>query len=568
MSFALNSASFANLVVGVYARYSTEKQNPLSVEDQVRRCREYVAGRGGVVSDAMVFVDRAESGASLVRGGGIEALLAAVNARRIQAVVVEDISRLSRNLGQGAQLFEEMAFRNVRVIAIADGIDTGGNGSHLHVGMKLLLGSAYLHDLSDKTRRGMTGRAHAGFSTGLLPIGYRSEGPPEGAKRVLIDDERAAIVRRIFVEYAGGRGLASIAAVLNADDVLPPRGNGRRGRPGWVASGIRAVLLNAKYIGRWTFNERMYVKVPNTKRRVAQARPKSEVLVSTYPERRIVSDDLWAATQERFRVNSERYGVEKRANDRSSVGRAGKPSTYLLSGLLVCGACGAPMTISGGATDRRYYYCDANRKRGTCANAVSVRESIARSCILRGLRETIASPVAIAYARKRIAERLGEMGRSADSDARDLRAKLAKHEGRMAKLADAIANGAALDSVLGLLSAEEAAAKVVRSRLAETEGLARAPAQLPSPDELLEAAFNLDERLTGDVEGGREAIRRLLHGGNVRLLPTPEGIYIAEAEVLPLGLFLAPASLQAQMQTPASGDRDGRYTIDGCGGRI
>jgi site-specific DNA recombinase len=233
------------------------------------------------------------------------------------------------------------------------GIDTGAHGSHLHVGMKLLIANAHLRDLADKTRRGMLGRAHAGLSTGLLPFGYRSEPSAQG-HRVLNDEERAAVVRRIFTEFAGGRGLASIATVLNAEDTPPPRGNGRRGRPGWVATGVRAILLNEKYAGRWAFNAREYVRPPGSKNSISRPRLSSEVVVHEHPERRIVSADLWEAVQERFAINGERYGVEKRAN-RSSLGRADRPSSYLLSGLLVCADCGAPMTISGGAADRRYY---------------------------------------------------------------------------------------------------------------------------------------------------------------------------------------------------------------------
>lgn len=562
MSSSLNATSLAALVIAIYARYSTEKQNPLSVEDQVRRCREYLGAHHRVtVPDDLVFADRAESGASLVRSGGIERLLVAARSGRIHCVVVEDISRLSRNLAQGATLFEELAFLGVRVIAIADGIDTGSQGAQLHVGMKLLISSAFLRDLADKTRRGMIGRAHAGLSTGLLPFGYRSEPSAQG-HRVLIDNDRAAIVRRIFAEFAAGRGLASIASLLNADEIAPPRGNGRRGRPGWVATGVRAILLNEKYIGRWAFNAREYVKRPGTKQRISRPKPASEVVVHEYPERRIVSDELWSAAQQRFASNRERYGVEKRAS-RSSLGRAGKPSSYLLSGLLVCADCGAPMTATGGAKDRRYYYCDDHRKRGTCSNSLSVKESVARSCILAGLRDTIASPVVLGYARKRIAERLGEVTRGTDGEARDLRAKLAKIEPRIAKLTDAIANGAALDSVLARLAAEESEAKSLRARLIEIESVQKTPIRLPSPDEVLEAVLDLDARLAADVEAGREAIRRLLRGGTIRLRPTPERVYVAEADVLPLTLFLAP-----DVRTPASGDRDGRYTTEICGGRI
>jgi hypothetical protein len=190
-----------------------------------------------------------------------------------------------------------------------------------------------------------------------------------------------------------------------------------------------------------------------------------------------------------------------------------------------------------------------------------VKESIARSCILAGLRETIASPAVLAYARRRIAERLGEMTRTADTEARALRSRLSKVESRIEKLTDAIANGAALESVLSRLASEEGEAKGLRAQLTEVEAVRRTPLRLPSPDGVLEAVLDLNARLAADVEAGREAIRRLLRGGTIRLRPTPERVYVAEADVLPLALFLAP-----DVRTPASGDRDGRYTTEICGG--
>jgi hypothetical protein len=78
------------------------------------------------------------------------------------------------------------------------------------------------------------------------------------------DDERAAIVRRIFGEAAADRTQAAIACRLNADGINAVRGNGARKRQGWVLTGVRAILLNEKHLGTWKSNEREFVKVPGT----------------------------------------------------------------------------------------------------------------------------------------------------------------------------------------------------------------------------------------------------------------------------------------------------------------
>ncbi|MCU0677657.1 MAG: recombinase family protein, partial [Myxococcota bacterium] len=150
--------------VAVYARYSSDRQSEASIEDQVRRCRAFAVDAGAIVDDALVFADYAVSGASLARAG-LEAMLAAVAAGRVDAIVVEDMSRLSRDLADAASVFRRLQFEGVSLLGVADGIDSREKSSKLTFGVRALLADAYLDDLRDKTRRGLEGRHLAGFST-------------------------------------------------------------------------------------------------------------------------------------------------------------------------------------------------------------------------------------------------------------------------------------------------------------------------------------------------------------------------------------------------------------------
>src|SRR4029079_18597639 len=109
--------------VGIYARFSTDLQDERSIEDQVRRCREYVKQQGGNPDSAQVFPDFAQSGASLERPG-FEAMMAAVDAGRIKVIVTEDMSRISRDFADSAQIFKRLQFLKVPLIGVADGIAT------------------------------------------------------------------------------------------------------------------------------------------------------------------------------------------------------------------------------------------------------------------------------------------------------------------------------------------------------------------------------------------------------------------------------------------------------------
>src|SRR5262249_34829927 len=152
----------------------------------------------------------------------------------------------------------------------------------------------------------------------------------------------------------------------------------------------------------------------------------------------IIDEDTWRAVQARLAKIRDHY---TRNPDGSPKGRAvsGKQTRYLLSGLLFCGTCGAPMIIHGGAgpAHRR----PGPTKRGTCPNALSVQEVVARTRILAALRERLLSPDGLAYARKRIAERLGELARTRNAEVEERRKRLERTEARIAGLVKFISEG-------------------------------------------------------------------------------------------------------------------------------
>jgi hypothetical protein len=188
----------------------------------------------------------------------------------------------------------------VRLIGIADGIDTLGNGGDLLYGVKSILSEQYLKDLGDKTSRGLRDRAQIGRVTGALPYGYTSEPAPDGQGKVaVIEAAQAAVVQRIFRMRAAGRSYRDIAKTLNDEGVAPPRGrqkDSRKRRDGWALSGVRSMLQNSKYAGRWTFGARSWKKSPTTGKRVVRP-AESPVVEVSLPALRIVDEETWARVQ-------------------------------------------------------------------------------------------------------------------------------------------------------------------------------------------------------------------------------------------------------------------------------
>src|ERR1017187_4761365 len=107
----------------IYARYSSENQRPESIADQVASCRRFAAERGFEVPDEHVYADEATSG-SLSDRSGLTALRAAAESGQFQVVFVDDLSRLARNTLLMLSVLEELRFNGVRVVSVADGLDT------------------------------------------------------------------------------------------------------------------------------------------------------------------------------------------------------------------------------------------------------------------------------------------------------------------------------------------------------------------------------------------------------------------------------------------------------------
>jgi site-specific DNA recombinase len=560
------SKELLGLRVAVYARFSSEGQREASIEDQLRRCHEFVVSNSGTVREDLTFSDRATSGAGTDRPGYERMMrLVANKPREIDVIVIEDLSRLSRaaaDLFTVQRLFE---FLEVRLIGIADGIDTFAKHSTLTFGLKSLVSTIYINDLRDKTLRGLEGRALAGYATGGVAFGYRlsKESGPDGKSigtKIEINAEHATVLRRIFALYVGGNSFAAIAKTLNAEKVSPPRVFAKNRRVGWKDSTIRAMLHNESYVGRWRYRSSQWRKVPGTNRRVPVRHDSPEAIVSERPELRIVDQELWEATRERLKSVHRFY---TRSADGSPKGRAipGARSAYLFSSLLCCGVCGGKMTIGGGSKDA-YYRCEGHKKRGTCDNAMSVRESVLRAGLLDELRRRLVSDQGLSYARKRLAERLGELTRERDGTLNDERQRLDKLVRHIDQLVDFVADGHGTAAVAEKLRGLERAADAQRSKVAVLERRAETAIRLPSPDELIGIVFELQKRLSGDTTQAREELRRIFRDGKITLLPQPAGFYVARSEILPMVLLTLPPPADSSSEEVG----EGRYPASSCAG--
>ena len=231
----------AILRAALYARYSSENQRKESIEDQLATCRGEAVTRGFAVLEAHVYTDHARSGASQDRPG-LLALLAAAKQRLFDVLLIDDLSRLARDNLYMLITLSELSFHDVRVISVADGLDSADPRSKLVTQFRGIINELALSDLSDRTRRGQHGQKERGYTVGERTYGYRSV----EAGQVRIDKHGRSPARRLQAEGrspAGGYRRPHLRGVRfrcfhRADRPKPQQGRcaDRRAARPWLGS--------------------------------------------------------------------------------------------------------------------------------------------------------------------------------------------------------------------------------------------------------------------------------------------------------------------------------------------
>ena len=554
------NSDLTGLLLASYARYSSDKQRAASVEDQQYRIRKHISENKGVLHSDMEFSDRAESGQVPDRSG-FERLLAFARDGRVQVILMEDVGRLYRGEAGFFPLLAELEYIGVRIIGIADGTDSADPNARLTLGIRGILNAQYVRNLADKTLRGLEGRARHGFSTGGRALGYRSkpvagpDGQPIGF-RLYIDEEEAETVRLIFTEYAAGRSLITVARQLTRLGRPTARKGSKYTRLGWSAGSVRAILHNERYRGRWSFNRRKWVRPPGTGRREPRNKDVSAHVQVNAPELRIVSDELWEQVQKRLAAVRTCYTRDSDGQRKGKI--PGFTTSYPLSGLLVCGVCGAPMVIRG--SDTRIYGCGNFHKGRACTNSRNVRERVVREKVMEAMRKSLTG-TALAYILKRAAQRLDERQAERPNEQKQAEVRVANLRRKAERLAAFIAEGQESSTVTSLLMETEAAIRQAELDLAAVQTRVEEEPTLPSPESIMVAATDLATNCKKDPVRARERLRGVLRDGRIVLDPQPDGTFIARFHLLPLAF--------AQNENAAPKWPQGGVVYDGCcGGRI
>lgn len=393
------------------------------------------------------YVDDGFSGGNFQRPA-FQQMISDMENGEIGIIVTKDLSRLGRNqLHTGLYIEERFPMFGVRYIAINDNVDTDSSESNDLMPFKNLFNEWFIRDTSRKIRAVLKAKAERGERLGTrTPYGYRKD--PD-TKKLIVDEEAAAIVRRIFAMCAGGSGPSQIARILKKEQILTPTmyaytkyGMTHTGldtqRPyHWSGDTVADMLENEIYLGN-TVNMKHSSRSYKDKRRVEHPREECLVFENTHPA--LITREVWDMVQ-RVRKNKRRLTKMEEQNK--------------YSGLVFCADCGSNMVLHRAHTmsaSYNHFTCRTYKKDGEACTGHYIRECVLDEIVLEDLRRVTSA--AREHPEKFAAYIGSKQSAELQREIRRQEKELAAMRKRKAEL-DAIFKKLYEDSVLGRITTEQ-----------------------------------------------------------------------------------------------------------------
>ncbi len=364
-----------------------------------RLCVEQFLGEHKELGDGFQeFIDDGYSGTSMERPA-IRRLLGLVQQGMVKTIIVRDLSRFARNYLEAGHYLEFIfPAHGVRFISINDHYDSGEHGeapAGLDLVIRNLINELYSRDISGKIKSAVDLKKRKGeYVYGIAPFGYKKG---ERKNTIVVDEEAAATVRRIFSLAVEGKTVTEIARLLNREKVPTPSRHLARYRssrykvyPDWTWSSVKNILENRIYTGDTELFKSHVVKIGSDRTKQIP-RELREIIPETHEA--IVSRETYFLALSTIRTKAKAKGV---------------PRQNPLTSKLVCGCCGS--TLSKGKEKNRYWLCQKGRyvDGGDCQK-IRVEETEIRGILLRAIRQQCAlADIRLSEQRKK--------GREADSE--------------------------------------------------------------------------------------------------------------------------------------------------------
>ena len=356
-----------------------------SIKNQKQLLESYAHKNG--YSPIRHFTDDGVSGTTFEREG-FQAMIAEVEAGNVSAVIVKDMSRFGRDYLK-VGFYTEVMFKEkgVRFIAINNGIDSANQQDSDFTPFLNIMNEWYARDASRKIQAVFKSRMQDGKRVSpSVPYGYLRS--PEDKQKLIIDEEPATVVRRIYQMVIEGKGVTAIADILTAEKVLIPSAYAKIHCPEndhskgftnpylWSATAVSYILEKQEYMGHTVLGKTISVSYKTKKRRKAEP---DELMIFKNTHPAIVDEETWHLAQKL------RKTVRKPSYNRPP---------HPLTGLVYCADCGSKMTHRRPSTTKQKthdadaaYICRSYGQRTKDCTMHFIKTSVLWELILTAIRE-------------------------------------------------------------------------------------------------------------------------------------------------------------------------------------
>ena len=352
-----------------------------SISNQKRMLSKYAKEHG--FDNTRFYVDDGYTGTNFNRPGFLK-MLEDMDAGYVSTLIIKDMSRLGRDYLQSGYYTESyFPDRNIRFIAINDGVDSI-NGDNEFIPFRNIMNEMYARDISRKVRSAHRIRGNMGEPLGQPPYGYMKS--PENKKKWIIDPPAAAVVRKIFRLFLEGKGIDTIARMMQEDGHLnctaywQSKGIGRGGKKvqpnpyKWKCSTISGILQRQEYCGD-IINFKTTSRSFKNRRRIDNA-----------PEDRVIFKDVHEPiiSREDFEIVQKLAGNVKRRPPKPENG-----DKNIFCDLLYCADCGKKLWYHTNTNNSNIHYFSCSNYvkdyRGTCPTRHYIRVEGVEQVVLREL---------------------------------------------------------------------------------------------------------------------------------------------------------------------------------------
>lgn len=368
--FLSENESFTNTdAAALYLRLSKEDIDKInggddseSIKNQRIMLTDEALKRGFMIAD--IYSDDDYSGTDSERPE-FKRLIEDAKLKKFNVVLCKSQSRFTRDMEMAEKYINRIfPLLGIRFISVVDNIDTNIKGNKKARQINALINEWYVEDLSDNIRSVFRAKMQQGqFLGSFAAYGYKRD--ENDRHKIVVDEEAAKIVHKIFDYYCEGYGVKAICNKLYEEQIPTPSEykvdcglNFRTPNFGkykvkclWSETTVKKILKNETYIG--TLIQGREKKLSYKSKKIVAA-PKDEWIIKKNNHEPIISDEQFYKVQELQRLR-------RRYSEKSDKGKQ-----YPLAGKVICKDCGSSMVRSGTKeTGDNYLRCRLSSKTGS-----------------------------------------------------------------------------------------------------------------------------------------------------------------------------------------------------------